>query len=113
MEDTEVLEEAKHLLYQEAISHASKMDGYTLVTIKGIIKTRYEHLFGQNPKFTNYLRTWGEARVVKKLQGRKAKSCNRGSNSMFMGHAQDCTRTPTVYTSPIPTQSELQEMCSG
>ena len=35
MEDAEVLDEAKRLLYREAISHACKMDGCTLMTILG------------------------------------------------------------------------------
>ena len=56
MEGAEVPEETKCLLYQEAISHTSKIDGYTLVTIKEVIKTRYEYLFGWNSKFTNFLR---------------------------------------------------------
>ena len=69
MEDTEVPDEYKRLLYREAISHACKMDNFAIMTIKGAAKTRYEHLFGQNPKFTAYLCMWGEAGVVKDKQG--------------------------------------------
>ena len=90
MEDAEVPDEYKRLLYREAISHACKMDNFMLITIKGATKTRYEHMFGRSPKFTNCQCTWGEAGVVKEKQGWKAKLCNRGSDRMFMEHAQDC-----------------------
>ena len=106
MEDANIPDEAKRLLYREAISHACKMDNFALMTIKGVTKTRYEHMFGRNPKFTAFLHTWGEAGVVKDKQGRSAKLWNKGSNGMFVGHAQDCAGDN--YHMYVPRSNSIQ-----
>ena len=59
MEDAEVPDEYKRLLYRKAISHACKMDNFAIMTIKGAAKTRYEHLFGWNPS-SQLIYTHGE-----------------------------------------------------
>ena len=83
MEDAGVPDKEKRLLYREAISHAIKMDRFTLTNINGITKTRFKYLFGQNPKFVNYFRTWGETGVAKEPTGQKQKLRNRGQDGML------------------------------
>jgi hypothetical protein len=55
----------RYLLYKEAFKTATMLDGLVVVEIDGIKKTRYEHFFGKNPKFTGHLRYFGEAGTVK------------------------------------------------
>ena len=81
-----ILEEKEHLLYREAISHTTRMDGLMLVTVNGMTKTRYEHLLGKNPKFVDCMRIWGEEGVVKEPSGWKAKLRKHGSEAMFVGY---------------------------
>ena len=58
MHQAMVPEEKEHLLYQEAISHATRLDGLVLVTVKGMTKTQYEHLLGKNPRFVHNMKAW-------------------------------------------------------
>ena len=64
-----------------------KIDRFTLIKINEDTKTRYKHLFGRNPKFVNFLKTWGEAGMAKQPMERKKKLSNRGEDGMFVGHA--------------------------
>ena len=63
-------------------------------------------MFGRNPKFTAYLCTWGEAGEVKDKQGRNTKLQNKGSNGMFVGHAQDCAGDN--YCMYVPRSNAIQ-----
>ena len=100
MEDAEIPDEAKRLLYREAISHACKIDNFVLMTIKGSTKTRYEHMFGRNPKFTAYLCTWGEAGVAKDKQGQSAKLQTKEAMECLWGMPRTVQETIIACTSP-------------
>ena len=62
------------------------LDNLIHVTWNGITKTRYEHAGFKIPKFINYLRTFGEAGIVK--NGKDRKVGNRGISMVFVGYAE-------------------------
>jgi hypothetical protein len=49
----------------------NKLDWLKLITINKVKKTRIEHYGLPLPKFTQYLRTWGEAGIIKTPLRRK------------------------------------------
>ena len=87
MHQAMVPEEKEYLLYWEAISHATRLDGLVLITINGMTKTHYEYLLGKNPRFVENMRTWGEAGVVKEPKSWKSKLGKHGRKAMFVGYA--------------------------
>jgi hypothetical protein len=52
-------------IWREAFRTATMLDGLTAATVDGQMGTRYVLWCGENPKFTQHLRTWGEAGTVK------------------------------------------------
>jgi hypothetical protein len=57
---------SKHFkLWNEAAMTVTALDNLIPVTWKGETKTRYEHAGHKIPKFLKYLRTFGEAGIVK------------------------------------------------
>ena len=61
-----------------------QLDGLTVVTVNGELKTRDEHIMGSNPNWMKNLHTWGEAGVVK--LGKDGKMGDCGSTMMFVGY---------------------------
>jgi hypothetical protein len=55
----------------------TKLDWSKLITINKVKKTRIEHYGLPLPKFAKYLRTWGEAGIMK--TGKDGKSGTRES----------------------------------
>ena len=95
-------------LYCEAINTAPKLDGLLVLDLDGKSATPYKHWGVENPKFTYYLRVWGEGGVVKLKKIGTPKLENRGEVCMFVGyainHTSDCYRmynesTDQVYLS--------------
>ena len=88
--------EQRYKLVKEAIKTKTLLDGLTVITIDGKADTRYKHWCGSNPKFTNHLRTWGEAGTVTLRDHKSGKIIDRGVHCMFVGyatdHAGDCYR---------------------
>jgi hypothetical protein len=72
----------------------TKQDWLKLITINKVKKTRIEHYSLPLPKFTQYLRTWGEAGFIK--TGKDGKTGDQGDSGMFVGYASnhegDCYR---------------------
>jgi hypothetical protein len=81
----------RYLLFTEAFSTATKLDGLMTIKIKGVTATRYIHFAKKNPAFAQYLQTWGAAGTVKTKTKTTAKLANRGVQCMFVGYAQDHT----------------------
>jgi hypothetical protein len=79
------------------------LDNLIPVTWNGITKTRYEHAGFKIPKFVKYLRTFGEAGIVK--NGKDGKVGDRGITMPFVGyadeHAGNCYRMYNPVTSGI------------
>ena len=86
----------RYKIVHEAISTATKLDGLVIVSINGKKATRYEHFGLPIPKFVEFLRTWGEAGVVKTKTKTATKLTSKGSSCMFVryadNHAGDCYR---------------------
>ena len=89
MQDAGVPQEQRYLLYQEASSHATRLDGLVIIEINGVKATRFKHLIGADPRFILSMRTWGEEGVIKVGKGCKSKLGNRGMEVMFIGYAID------------------------
>lgn len=101
----------RYKLWREAITTATLLDGLQLVTVKSVTKTRYEHAFGVNPKFTHHLRTWGEAGTVKTKLIETPKLADRGTACMFIGYAMhhdgDCYKMWNPVTSRVHTTRDI------
>ena len=59
-------------------------DGLTIITRKGVTKTRFEHLGNELAKFSKHLRTLGEARVVTRRDFKKSKMQDKGLTCIFV-----------------------------
>ena len=79
------------------------LDNLIPVTLNGETKTRYEHAGRVNPKFVKYLRTFGEAGIVKNMKDGKVG--DRGITMLFVGyssgHAGNCYRMYNLVTSRV------------
>jgi hypothetical protein len=49
----------RYHLFREAFSTATDLDGLVVIEVKGKMATRYMHMYGKNPAWAEYLRTWG------------------------------------------------------
>jgi Reverse transcriptase (RNA-dependent DNA polymerase)/Zinc knuckle len=78
----------KFLLWREAFQTVTLLDNLTVITINGKENTRYGHWENENPKYLKYLRTWGEAGVVKLRDRNYTKLDDRGYTCMFVGYSQ-------------------------
>ena len=56
MYDANIPESQQYLLYQEAISHATRVDRLMITDIRGAKQTRFKHLLGGNPRFVNHMK---------------------------------------------------------
>ena len=84
-----VPEPIRRLIWNEAFQAATLLDGLMVVDVNGVQKTRWEHWLGKLPKFTKYLRTWGEAGVVKTRSLATPKVADRGVPCMFVGYSKN------------------------
>jgi len=89
MSAANIPKEHRRLFWREAFQTATYMDGFVLVTIGNIRKTRFEHWEGKLPRFSEYLRRWGEAGVVKLRTSTTPKIYDRGKVCMFVGYSPD------------------------
>jgi hypothetical protein len=78
----------RYRLYTKAFQTATQLDGLTVTEIDGVKDTRYKHWCGENPKFVNHLRTWGEAGTVKLRTRATTKVEDRGKPCMFVGYSK-------------------------
>lgn len=76
-------------LYREAFKTATDLDGLVMVTVNGKRATRYQHMFGSNPRWVKHLRLFGEAGTLKIATGTTAKLADRGVQCMMVGYAEN------------------------
>jgi hypothetical protein len=57
-----------------------------VVTINGIMATRYPHQMGFEPGWTKYVHTWGEAGRVSLKKKKHSKAKDKGTTMMFVGY---------------------------
>ncbi len=90
-------------LWIEAAKTATALDNLIPVKWKGETKTWYEHAGHKIPKFVKYLRTFGEAGMVK--DKKDGKVGDRGITMLFVGyadgHAGNCYRMYNLVTSQV------------
>ena len=61
-----------------------------MIDVNGKTKSRYEHFFGSRPKFSEHIRTWGEAGTVTTyIKTNKPKVMDRGVTCMFVGYPDE------------------------
>ena len=96
-------------LFPEAANTLTKLDWLQSMTINDLTKTCIEHHDMQMPKFTKYLRTWGEAVTVK--SGKDGKLCDRGITTMVVGHVdhheEDVYRMLNLETGQITETQDI------
>jgi hypothetical protein len=73
--------------FSEVIMTMTTLDWLKLITVNKVKKTRIEHYGLPLPNFTRYLRTWGEAGIIKTGKDRKIR--DRGVTGMFVGYASN------------------------
>jgi hypothetical protein len=87
MHAAEVPRDRRLEFFPEVVMTTTKLDWLKLITIKKVKKTRIEHYGLPLPSFTQYLRTWGEAGIMK--TGKVGKIGDRGVTGMFVGYASN------------------------
>ena len=87
-------EGVRYKLFPKAFGAATILDWLTPIELEGVVKTRYKHFKGSEPRFANNLRIWGEAGTVKLKTNMTPKIADRGVACMYLGpalkHAPDC-----------------------
>jgi hypothetical protein len=73
--------------FPEVIMAMTKLGWLKLITINDIKKIRIEHYGQPLLRFTQYLRTWGEAGIIK--TGKDGKTGDRGVTGIFIGYASN------------------------
>ena len=81
--------ELRQKFWREAFQTSTYLDGLVLVDVNGVLKTRFEHWEGKLPSFTQHLRKWGEAGVVKLRTSTTPKIYDRGKVCMFVGYSHN------------------------
>ena len=105
MADANIPNAIRYLLYREAITTATLLDGLVAETIDGQTKTRYAHFYGENQKWVQHLKTWGEAGTVKIATDTTSKLEKIGVQCMFVGYAKD--HAGDVYRMWDPTTNRV------
>jgi hypothetical protein len=93
--------------FSEVIITMNKLDWLKLITINKVKKTRIEHYGVPLPNFTKYLRTWGEAGIIK--TGKDGKIGGRGVTGMFVCYASN--HRGNCYRMWNPNTKKVSETC--
>ncbi len=101
---------SKHFkMWSEAVTTVTALDNLIPVRFNGVTKTRYEHGVFEIPKFMKYLRTFGEAGIIK--NGKDGKVGDRGITMVFVGyadeHAGNCYRMYNPMTSRVSVTGDV------
>ncbi len=83
----QVPKEERYKLWGGTVVTATALDNLIPVTWNGETKTRYEHAGHNIPTFVKHKRTFGGAKIVRKMKDRKVS--DRGITMMFVGYAQE------------------------
>jgi len=91
------------------VTAVTALDNLIPVTFNGETKTQYEHAGFEISKFVKYLRTFGEAGIVK--NGKDGKVGDRGITMVFVGyadeHAGNCYRMYNPMTSRVSVTRDI------
>jgi hypothetical protein len=89
-------------MWSEAAMTVTVLDNIIPATWKGETKTQYEHAGFKIPKFVKYLRTFGEAGIVKNRKDGKVG--NRGITMVFVGYADGHAGNRYRMYNPVTSQ---------
>jgi hypothetical protein len=81
----------RYKVFTKVFKTATLLDGLTVIKIGNMEATRYEHWCGNNPEFSEDLRTWGEVGTVKIKTNSTPKIGDRGIQCMSVGYSLDHT----------------------
>ena len=88
MHHTNLHTEMRYHLFGEIFTTVTLLDGLTEIELNGKCTNRYEHFFGETPKFTHSLCTVGEAGTVKvKTDTTTPKLEDHGVHCLFVGYS--------------------------
>ena len=79
--------EKRYVFFRETMQTATLLDGLVITIVEGSSRTHLEHWGGYLPMWVGYLRTWGEAGVVKLKTKTTAKLVQNRVTCMFVGYA--------------------------
>jgi hypothetical protein len=86
--------EVWYKIWRHAFKRATLLDGLTVITVGGKMATWYILWAGDNPKFADHLRTWGEAGSINTRVRGTPKIADCGTQCMMVGystnHAGNC-----------------------
>jgi hypothetical protein len=89
------------------IHHLTFLDGLIVATIDGVKKTRFGHMYGEDPKPAMPMRVWGEAGIVKVAGKVKSKLTMRGEMGMFVGYVE--SGSSDMYRMYLPNLNSIHE----
>jgi hypothetical protein len=100
-------EEEKYKLVREGIFRLTFLDGLIVREVDGVMKTKYRHLFGDDPKIRWPMRVWGEAGMIK-ITGKVQSNLDmRGAQAMFVGFARESSAD--TYCMYVPEMNSVHE----
>jgi len=109
MNAVQITKSERFKMWSEAVTTVTALDNLIPVTFIGETKTRYEHAGYEIPKFVKYLRTFGEAVIVK--NGKDGEVGDRGITMVFVGyavgHAGNCYRMYNPVTSRVSVTRDV------
>ena len=94
-------------LYREALKTATDLDGLVMVTVNGKKATRFEHMFGENPRWAKHLKLFGEAGTVKIATSTSPKLADSGAQCMMVGYADSHDGDVYRMWSPVTRRDHL------
>ena len=101
--------EKRYVFFREAMERATLLDGLVVTIIEGIKLTRVEHWSSSLPRWVSYLRTWGEAGVVKLNSKTTAKLVQNGVTCMCVGYT--LSHEGNVYRMRDPNTRRIHVSC--
>jgi hypothetical protein len=103
----DVPESEKYQLVREGIHHLTFLDGLIVKTIAGVKKTKFRHMYREDPKPAMPMRVWGEAGIVKVAGKVKSKLTMRGEMGMFVGYVE--SGSSDTYCMYLPNLNSIHE----
>jgi hypothetical protein len=83
------------------------LDGLIVRDIDSVKKTKYSHLFGEDPKVKWPMRIWGKAGMIRITGKVKSKLDMRGARAMFVGFARG--NTVDMYCMYVPELNSVHK----
>mmetsp|Transcript_21337 Transcript_21337/g.30685 ORF Transcript_21337/g.30685 Transcript_21337/m.30685 type:complete len:183 (+) Transcript_21337:248-796(+) len=106
-----VPEKSKAKLFREVCKTAALLDGLQVINVENKEMTRFQYEWGENPRFVNFLKTWGAAGTVKVKTPTSPKINNKGRVCMMiryvMNHTGNTYRMWDLETNGVHTTRDI------